>query len=447
MSKRSIINFLFILSFPVYGLGGYISSQSPSVGFLVSASLHLLIILFYCLDVLYKNEITIRVNRTYGLMLVFLLSTIASVFIAYYKGLPETTLRLVITRAVLVLAPFHSFLAVALYNEDRKDFPRLVLIGFSALLLLNLIGHFGFGLVNETHSIEGRINFPFLDSFYSGAGLLAVINLILIYYLRNVSDDPIRFSMLGLYFVMNMVLLYLINSRLTILIFLVVFLLVVFNAVRVRWVFWISLFTIPILLSTGLLLYNILKSPLFESMMKRVDVEDVVTFNGRSYLWRDSMDWLLYDQQGLMLGNGYKGHYFLDNISDVVKRWNVDERQHLHLHSTSFEILMSQGVIFFILYCVIFYRVYHYFRNKNLKKAEDGALFPAVVFLLFIMQVDTFVYMDSIGAMILALLVARASLIENVKAKGPMPVRKVVFKEIERIYKLPLYGLYSNSRT
>ena len=447
MYKRSIINFLFVLSFPVYGLGAYVSSQNPSIGFMVSVSIHLIIILFYCLDILYKSKVSVRINGTYFLMLLFLLSSVGSLFVSYYKGLPETTWLLTVTKAILVLAPIHSFLAVAIYNEERKDFPRLLLLGFSALLFFNLVGLFGFGLVNETHSIEGRINFPFLDGFYSAAGLLSIINILLMFYLRNVLEDPIRFSLLGFYFVLNSVLLYLINSRLTILIFLFVFCLIIFHAIRGRWLYWLSLFLVPILLSTGLLLYKVLKSPVFESMMKRVSVEDVVTFNGRSYLWKDSMDWLLYDQRGLMFGNGFRGHYFLDNIQDVVVRWNVEERQHLHLHSTSFEIMMSQGILAFVLYCIIFFRVYKHFRKQHVKETEEGALFPVVVFLLFIMQVDTFVYMDSTGALIFALLVAKSSLIEKSKTKQTMRVRKVVFKEMERMYKLPLYGLYCNPRS
>jgi hypothetical protein len=84
---------------------------------------------------------------------------------------------------------------------------------------------------------------------------------------------------------------------------------------------------------------------------------------------------------------------------------------------------------------------------QHIKKNEDGAIFPAVVFLLFIMQVDTFVYMDSMGALIFALLVAKSSLVEKSKTKQPMPTRKVMLKEVARIYKLPLYGLCCNTRS
>jgi len=68
--KRDIINFFFILSFPFYGIGTYVSAvKSPSAGYLLSISLHLVILLFYCLDVLYNGTFRVRLNKYYVLML------------------------------------------------------------------------------------------------------------------------------------------------------------------------------------------------------------------------------------------------------------------------------------------------------------------------------------------------------------------------------------------
>jgi hypothetical protein len=144
-----------------------------------------------------------------------------------------------------------------------------------------------------------------------------------------------------------------------------------------------------------------------------VDVEDVTTFNGRAFLWNDAMEWLLHDQQGLIWGNGYKGHYFLGLISDVAKLWNEKDVHHMHLHSTSMEILVSQGLIFFMVFAILLYHVYRYYRSKHQMEQEEGAFLPVVVFLLFILQVDTFLYLDNLGFVIFSLLVAKIAINEK----------------------------------
>jgi O-antigen ligase len=272
-----------------------------------------------------------------------------------------------------------------------------------------LIGFYGLGLSNAVHSIEGRVNFPFLEGFYSGACLLAILNLMLIYYMSKCLDDPVRFSYLLAYFMFNLVLLFLINSRINILIFLFAAFLLSFKLIdKTRGLFVGSLFTVPVLLNSGLILYEILSLPFFVSILKRVDIEDVTTFNGRAFIWRNAMNWLTDDQRGILLGNGYKGHYFLDLISDVAKLWNSDVRDyhHMHLHSTSFEILVSQGVVGFVLFMILFYQLFAYYKKKYKHGEEQGIFFAVVVFLLFILQVDTFVYLESLGGVIFSLLLA-----------------------------------------
>jgi hypothetical protein len=417
IDKRNIVNFLFIVSFPIYGIGSYISaSVSPSLGYFISIAPHISIIIFYCIDLLYKKTFTIRLNINYLLILVFQLSCIASLFIALNNNLPEANLRLTIGRSILLIAPFHAFIIVALYNDRHADhMPRLTLLSLSLLLAINLVAHLGLGWINVFHSIEGRLSLPFFDGFYSGANTLAVINLILLYYLAKSWRNTLLFVSIAAYFTLNFVLFYLINSRLSMLIFLLVLLLIFSKLIRAKAIYLLSMFTVPILLSSGLLLYSILQHPLFVSLIQRVDIDDITTFNGRAFLWRDALDWLFYDQRGLLFGNGYKGHYFLDLIPDVVKLWNAENSHHLHLHSTSLETLVCQGVVFFILLCVIFYLTYRYYRRKHKEGNEQGAFFPVVVFLLFIMQVDTFVYLDSLGCVIFALLASKTVIKDPIK--------------------------------
>jgi hypothetical protein len=263
------------------------------------------------------------------------------------------------------------------------------------------------------------LNFPFLDGFYSGACVLTILNLMLIYYLARTKDDPFKFSYLAAYFVLNLVLLYLINSRINILVFLFVAVLLSLRLIeKIRGLFLSSLFTVPILLSSGLFLYQILTLPIFTSMLKRVDIQDVMTFNGRAFIWQNVMNWLTDDQRGIFWGNGFKGHYFLDLISDVAKLWNSDVKDyhHMHLHSSSFEILVCQGIVGFAIFMILFHRTYTYYKSKYQNGDEAGVFFAVTVFLLFILQVDTFVYLESSGSVIFSLLMANALIQHKPKA-------------------------------
>lgn len=419
----------------MFGIGSYFSAlHSPSAGYIISVSPHLLIMVMYFIDLLYKGEFYVRVNMNYYLMLTFLIGSIASFFIALSKGLPDATLLLTIAKSVLLIVPFNAFIIVLLYNERKGSIVRLTLQSLSLLLFINLIGFFAMGLSNEVHSIDGRLNFPFLDGFYSGASLLAIINLILLYYLKRAWGDPLRFTLFSTYFIFNLVLFFLINSRLTIMIFVLVLFLSLVGLLRMRGLYIVSMFTIPILLSSGLLLYKILQWPVFISMLKRVDVEDVTTFNGRAFLWKDGMDWLLYDQHGLLLGNGHKGHYFLNLISDVAKLWNEKDVHHMHLHSTSMEILVSQGGIFFLLFALLFYKIYKHYKNSHQVKREEGSFLPVVIFLLFLMQVDNFLYMDGLGFVIFSLLVSNIALYPYRQAVvASMPLDRSLYKQDAQI--------------
>lgn len=412
LEKRDIINFLYVMSFPVYGIGAYISAAfSPSVGYIAGISIHLLIIVFYLIDLIYKRDIDIKVNRFYFLTVLFQLTCVASLMVSLSKNLPSMNLLGVATKSVQLVIPFQAFIVVFLYNEKYKEnFLKLTFLSWSILLAINLVGFFGLGISNATHSIEGRITFPFLDSFYSGACLISMINLMMIAFIRKQAKNPINLTFLLLYFALNLVLLYYINSRLAILIFVGVFVIFAFKiSRRFRGVFLVSIFTLPILLNMGLLIYRILSLPIFVAIMRRVDLVDVTTFNGRSFLWQRAIDWLLYDQRGLLFGNGAGGHYFLHLVPDLAKKWFTQE-ENLHLHSTVLMTVVDQGIFGYGLLLLVCYRVFVYYKTEFQKNSPDAIFFAVVVFLIFIMQVDTFAYLGTLGYTILGLLAARTSL-------------------------------------
>ena len=56
---------------------------------------------------------------------------------------------------------------------------------------------------------------------------------------------------------------------------------------------------------------------------------------------------------------------------------------------------------------MLFYLVYRYYRRKHAQGNEEGAFFAVVVYMLFIMQVDTFLYLESFGSVIFSLMLSR----------------------------------------
>jgi hypothetical protein len=413
LDKRNIVNFLFAASFPLYGIGSYVAATFNSpIGNSISASAYVCILLFYLLDLLYKKEFTLRVNGLVILMFAFQVSSIIAFIVALNKNAPFLTPLHSITRSLIILFPFYAFIAVCLYNE--KDKGRLVKVAFKGLSLLvfiNIVGYYVFGLENGTHSIEGRLSMPFIDGMYSGACIIAVTNLLVFYYMRKAlaDRDSFRFIYLMIYFIVNLILLFLINSRLANLTFLLVFLLAFFNVIhRVKGLYLVGVLFVPLLLNLGLLLYEILTLPVFKVIMQRVDLKDVTTFNGRAFGWEKAIDWLLYDQTNVIFGNGFNGHYFLHLMTNIAKIWNVRETD-THLHSTSLSILVDQGIVGAVLMLIITYKTYMCFKQQMVLRKEVGILFSIMVFILIVMQVDMFVYRESAGGVLLSLLVAFAA--------------------------------------
>ena len=412
LNKRDIINFLFLISFPCYGIGAYVSGAfSPSVGYMVGIVPHILIILFYLVDLVYKSDIKVKVNWIYSLMLLFQLTCVVALFVSLSKNMPAMNMIGNVTRSILLVIPFQAFVIVFLYNENhRENFVKLTFWSFTLLLLINLLGFYGLGLTNEVHAIAGRLAMPFLDGFYSGACLVAILNLMILSFIKKSLRDPFRLAYLIIYFAVNLLLLYYINSRLAILVFAGVFILFAFNlARRFRGVFLLSIFTLPILLNIGIIIYYVLSLPVFVAVMQRVNLVDVTTFNGRSFLWQRAFDWMMFDQRGLLFGNGTNGHYFLHLIPDYAKKFGFTGEQNLHLHSTTLMTIVDQGVLGLVLLLVLCYRIFVHYRIEFQKNSPDAVFFSAVVFLIFVMQVDTFCHLGSLGYVILCLLAARAS--------------------------------------
>lgn len=427
LNKKDIINLLFVLSFPVFGLGAFISGNaSPSVGYVIAVVPEVLILIFWLIDSMYTRSFNFRPGAMYFLCVLFLSLASYSLYVAFANHIPFISKLTTMGKIAGTLIPFQAFIPVFIYNgKDVKKVLNLTFVSLSLLLAINLFGFFALGLKNAVHSIEGRINFPFIDSFYSGSGVLIILSFMLVYYMKKSHRQPLYFTSLLLYLVFNLILIFYINSRLQILIFLPVLLLMIFNVrLRSRILFFLSVFLVPILLASTLLVYEILSQPFFEAILVRTDMRDVMTFNGRSFLWQHAIDWLLNDQRGLWFGNGFRGQYVLRLVEDVAKAWGT-ESYHLHLHSTAFEILVSTGIVGYGLFLMIMYKTFVFLGKRFANDSAEGMVFPIFFFLIYVLQVDALVYLSSAGNVFLVLLWALVT-VQARKSKDPVKVPDVL---------------------
>ncbi len=411
ISKRKIINTLFVAAFPLYGIGAYLMfmpGMGFSIGLFFACVPFLAILLFYGLDLLYRGSFTPRVNGVYGLCMAALLSIAFSVQLGLHYHSPVLN---PINRTVLILVfllPFNAAVVVQLYNRghDGYDFAEQFLKGLLLLVGLNLVAYAG-GMRNQLHSFEGRVSFPFVMGIYDSAHLLAFINLILLGYLRDIARNPLRFAaLLGVYMV-NMVVIMSVNSRLSFMIFFVLTVLFITQATkRVRGLYTISLFTMPILTSFALLIYQILSLPFFVALLSRVDKKDVTTFNGRTYIWGSAWDWLLDDRRGLLFGNGYNGQYRIRLLEFVAKLWNEPGSYNLHMHSAFLEILINQGLVGLFLMYAVYWQGFKRYRTQYIGGTAMAPLFAGFTYLMFSWQIDIFGYGFYMGFLLLFMMMA-----------------------------------------
>ena len=408
ISKHKLVNFLFFMGFPCYGIGNFLMiKQNYSVGIIFSVAPFLAILLFYLVDMLYRGKLVTMVNRTYGLTMVYLLFMAAGYWISYLRGYDGLNPVNSTTQGLSVLIPFNAAIIVQIYNRanERFNFTKLVLGGLVALMLLNLVAYAG-GVRAFGHSFEGRISFPFLSGIYDGAHILSVICLMLVFYLTDVIRRPISSALIAGGFVLGLLLMANVNSRLSIMIFFVLIILVATRSIgRIRGLFGISLFTMPLLMSFSLLVYRILSLPVFKTILGRVTKEDVTTFNGRTYIWEGVWDWFLDDRRGIIFGNGWMGQAHIGMLKFMEDLWEGNYKA-IHLHSTFLEVLVDQGIIALCILYVLLYRGYKYYRREYLERTQDAPMFAGFVYLLFIWQIDIFCHGIMIGAAILTTLLA-----------------------------------------
>jgi O-antigen ligase len=323
-------------------------------------------------------------------VLAALTSISASVFLGLHYHSPVINQANGMLLIVLFYAPFLSSVIVQVYNRDDPEFDMswLMMRGFIAYLVVNLLG-MAVGMRNLLHFFPGRASPPFAMGIYDTAHVLSMVNLMLLFYLRDFKANPMRWFMLAGVYLVDMGLILSINSRLSFMIFLVFTVLFITQAMRaLRGLFTVSLFTMPLMMSFALLIYEILSLPVFVAIMERVDKEDVTTFNGRTYIWTAIADWLRDDRRGLIFGNGYNGQYHLRLLEGVAKLWGEPGSYRLHCHSAFLEMLVDQGIVGIFLMYGVYWFGYSFYRKEYLANARMAPLYAAFVYMMFVWQID-----------------------------------------------------------
>ncbi|MBK8500547.1 MAG: hypothetical protein IPL52_17435 [Flavobacteriales bacterium] len=407
--KSQLVNALFLVGFPVFGYGSYYGlKNSISKGMIVSVAPFAAIVLFYLIDALYRQRVGNLLTRTWWLCMAYMASLVVSMFVALGHGIPGVQSGNVLLSCLIFLMPFTAAIVVNFYNRENADFnfSRLLFLGLGALLAINILGFLA-GVQSAGHSFEGRANFPYIRGIYTGAHVLAVFALMLLFKLRDFGRRPVAYMLYLVVLLICIVFMLKINSRLSFMIFLMLAGFFVTKAMKaIRGLYTISLFTLPLLLSFSLLVYQVLSTPVFASILERVSKEDVTTFNGRSYIWLSIGDWAVSDRTGLLFGNGFKGHYYLHLLDGVAVLWNEPHAYNLHSHSTFTEVAVAQGIVGVVLLYMIFWRGFKHYRKQYLEGTSQAPLFAGFAYLLFIWQLDIFCYGVDIGHSILFAMMA-----------------------------------------
>jgi len=397
IQNKHIVNTLFVLGFPLYGIGKYVAQVSNySLGQFISVFAFLLIVCFYVLEAARRGKAYMPVKPNIIFLVLFFLMSSGAFIHAYRIGVPGLNYINVSMLILFCLLTMVTPLIVLFYNGSKpRRLQYLLAIGLGIDILVNVTGYI-LGFRNAIHSIEGRINLPFGQGLYATANTVAIFNLLVLGIIFYIKNKRIPNLLLWLIVFVNIYLMLQFNSRLSMLIFLLSLGFILTRLYKLhKTVFILSLFTIPILLSTSDQIYKVLQLPGFSSILKRVSYEDITGFNGRRDIWEKGIEWLTSQGEGFLEGNGYRGHYSIDLLSELEYFWDKTTIN-MHMHSSMLEYALSIGVSgLFVLLVIMFLG----FRQVVLEK--HVLLIGPFIYLLFLFQVDNFPYILNYGALII----------------------------------------------
>lgn len=423
ISLRKIINLLFVISFTNFGICLYLSrTVGGGSGFVVIGELlaimpYILILFLYLIIVFIRRKYAllesplVRINTQFYWVLAFFLTIVFARIRALHNGVPFQSIFNITSASLIYSIPFLAFI-VFFHVNSWKSSIRLLLYALAIYVLINLAG-FAAGLTNASHSLPGRLNLPFGNGFYNVGNVVMCFTLLLFGGLLTRKQLGINLSFFISFIILNCIIAIGINSRTTLL---VVFLVSALWLTRIiKWrriIFAVSWLILPALLAFSDILYEVLRLPVFKSILSRVSYKDVTQFNGRRPMWEAAIDWFTNFPDGIFMGNGYKGALKMGFYSKVHEGWieggnfKGDLLSSLHLHSSMLEYGVSQGLIGLILFGGILFIITRFYLRAYLKNQIAGMLYPVSIFLLFISQIDIFAYEPAMGIIWIMLLAA-----------------------------------------
>jgi hypothetical protein len=289
------------------------------------------------------------------------------------------------------------------------------------------VAYYGLGISAGEVYYEGqRDDLPFFKGPFEGGAMAAIGFLVLAWLIIRARGKSLMvFGLLVLAGVLLFIMIR-VNSRIAILVMLLTMGLFATRWAENRLIYWISLLTLPIVLNSRWLLYKLLSISALERIMVRTDFEDIISLHGRTMLWERGFEWLLYDQRGLISGLGLQGQHFISLLSDIQQIWHPDDPGIMHWHSATMEILVNQGLLGLIPFLIVLYKIYIHYRWEFENKRLIGIFFLAVVYILFSVHIDTFVFSGTTGMIVLFLLVAGACVKTNRPQKDMVNKRSEV---------------------
>lgn len=412
-----------MISFTNFGVCLYLSrTVGGGSGFVVAGELlaiipYISILFLYLTSLFIRRKYAllespiVRVNTQFYWVLAFFLTLIFARIRALHNGVPFQSLFNITSASLIYVIPFLAFIVFFHLNSWQTAI-RLLLYALAIYVLVNLVG-FEAGLTNASHSLPGRLNLPFGNGFYNVGNVIICFTLLLLGGLLNRKKLGINLSFLVFFIALNCIITIGINSRTTLLVvFLVSFLWLTGMIKWRRLIFAGSWLILPALLAFSDILYEVLRLPVFKSVLSRVSYKDVTQFNGRRPMWEAAIEWLTSFSDGVFVGNGYKGALHLGFYSKVHEGWIEDGNfkgdllSSLHLHSSILEYGVSQGLIGLIFFGGILFIITRFYLKAYLQNQLAGILYPVSIFLLFISQLDIFVYEPAMGIIWIMVLTA-----------------------------------------
>lgn len=417
LSKSTFINWLFYSMFAFIGFGTYYAwNFTFPVGQLITVLPALVIIVFYLIDSLYRRTVVLKVNGNYFWVLLCLILASIAEYKAFANGAPNLDMQKVIVSILTILLPFHAFLIWNLYNINTPKFDprRIIFISLAVYVFVNLIG-LAMGISTVAHSFKGRINLPFTNGIYEGGNVVALFALLSVPLLWT---DFLKFRfrflnaiVLFLFVAAALYIIWGVNARLTILIMFLVTGLILLRFARSSWAMFIGAWAfLPILMNFSQLVVWLTRLSFMSAILNRTDkIADTMTYNGRTYIWEDGIQWILDMGQGFWLGNGDRGYGVLGLYAKAIRiLGNANNVWDLHSHSTMLDIFLAQGLAGILATAIVTFIAIRFYRQRWVEKKNDGKMYIMLLFLVFIMQIDAFVDPGWIGFSLLMLLVSRS---------------------------------------